>query len=34
MNVQNIKIALIKRLENIRVRIEEKDVHTLIASIK
>ena len=34
MNVKEIEIAKIKQLENIRLRIEEKDVHTLMASIK
>lgn len=34
MNVKDIDIDKIKQLENIRLRIEEKDVHTLMASIK
>jgi len=34
MNVKDIEINKIKQLENIRLRIEEKDVHTLMASIK
>jgi len=34
MNVRDIEINKIKQLENIRLRIEEEDVHTLMASIK
>lgn len=34
MNVQDIEIKSIKQIENIRLRIEEKDVHTLMSSIK
>jgi len=34
MNVRDIEIAKIKQLENIRLRISEKDVHTLMSSIK
>jgi len=34
MNIQDIEINKIKQIENIRLRIKEKDVHTLMASIK
>ena len=34
MNVKDIEIEKIKQLENIRLRIEEEDVHTLMSSIK
>ena len=34
MNVKDIEIGKIKQLENIRLRIEDEDVHTLMASIK
>ena len=34
MNVRDIEIDKIKQLENVRLRIEDKDVHTLMSSIK
>ena len=34
MNIKDIEIKKIKQLENIRLRIEEEDVHTLMSSIK
>lgn len=32
--MKDVEIDKIKQLENIRLRIEEEDVHTLMASIK
>ena len=34
MNVKDVEIEKIKQLENIRLRIDDEDVHTLMASIK